>query len=456
MRRTAAARRGDLGALIKELEGLTDPAKRKAATAKHLLAIEKLVGPVPDDLKRLYAFAGNLDALFGEPEDSQQWLSPATGVACTRDLRKYGAPTELFAISTDHGGNFACLHFGTGRVLDWDHETRRTRALAPDLAGWLKDLVRAVARAARDSEAIARDSTAVPRAGGFPENPRRLVPVPSALLAKVARESYGGAVRSVAFLPDGRIAVAHQNSASLVVPGRKKEEFAPEVGNRLAVDPGRNRIIGADFNKLAIVDAKGEPTLVARHDTFWEHIGQLRVSAAGIACIAGTQMQLWDVTGNGKLLGWLKGHEASVRALRFSPDGAVLVSGDEAGTLCVWDVRKRRLLRRAETKQEVTGLDFSTDGSGLVAGFSSGKVAVLDPGSLKEKRAFSFRETLYDLRIAPTGALVAIGGKTLSVTSPEGKVLAKVARKHNGLSSIGDIRGDFILTAQPVSVVRVT
>lgn len=58
---------------------------------------------------------------------------------------------------------------------------------------------------------------------------------------------------------------------------------------------------------------------------------------AGGDSSADYDLRVWNVS-DGALVGRLSGHEAPVRSVGFSPDGRLLFSADEAGTLFAWQV----------------------------------------------------------------------------------------------------------------------
>ena len=70
------------------------------------------------------------------------------------------------------------------------------------------------------------------------------------------------------------------------------------------------------------------------------------------------------------------------RALRFSPDGTILASGDEWGKVSLWDIAKGNRLREFEGhKRIVSALRFSPDGRRLASGSIDGTIKLWDVAS---------------------------------------------------------------------------
>jgi WD40 repeat protein len=71
----------------------------------------------------------------------------------------------------------------------------------------------------------------------------------------------------------------------------------------------------------------------------------------------------------------LQGHTARVACLAFSPDGAILVSGDAAGKIKLWDAELglERLSLDGHTRA-ITALAFSPNGATLASGDASGAI----------------------------------------------------------------------------------
>ena len=60
------------------------------------------------------------------------------------------------------------------------------------------------------------------------------------------------------------------------------------------------------------------------------------------------------------------GHTGPISSLTYSPDGRRIASGSWDGTIRIWDVGSRRLLRMMGTDGAVTSVSFILDGRRIV------------------------------------------------------------------------------------------
>lgn len=105
---------------------------------------------------------------------------------------------------------------------------------------------------------------------------------------------------------------------------------------------------------------------------------------------------LWNVDERELPIAPLAGHATWISALAFSPDDAMLASGDADGKIRLWDVASRQQSGRTLTGSlgEVTALAFSRDGARLAAGGPAGSIAIWDVASQTELGAITFDSRL--------------------------------------------------------------
>jgi hypothetical protein len=443
-------------------------------------AIAAVLGELPADLAALYGFAANLGSLVGEAEDMLSFLDARDAANACQENRAYGVPETFFPIATDRAGNFACFDRASGRVMDWDHETRRPSPLAPSLAKYLgKEMVPKLRTANRQAAAIARQKgKMVGVSGPMPDAPRKLVAVPHALLSKFDRESYGGGGNDLVFLGDDRLAIGLQNVCVLVDLTHLTTIDASGSGDALAFDPAANRLFAVTWGHIRFVDpSTGLPS--AWFGAEVQHAARAAISPdgslLGVASNQGT-IDLYDVQGRqgipaevsprgtrsyqlpkGTPLARL-GKAANFPRLRFRKDGQRLAAGDGDGMLTVWDPVTRGQIFQKKQDGKITGLDFSMEDETLLVGLASGKVVALGPEG-DERRGFKCPGGLCDLKVLGPGLLATIDPKALTVREPlTGKAIAEVALKKSSSGHeprVADVRGDLILTRGPASLVRV-
>ena len=113
----------------------------------------------------------------------------------------------------------------------------------------------------------------------------------------------------------------------------------------------------------------------------------------------------------------LHGHAAPVATVALSPDGTRAVSGDEAGTLILWDVASGEELNRAEIGEPPHVLAFSGDGRIVAAGGAPAPDARLHlwdttgeaPPRIMQAVTPGIDGSIGELALDQTGSLVAAG-----------------------------------------------
>jgi RNA polymerase sigma factor (sigma-70 family) len=122
-----------------------------------------------------------------------------------------------------------------------------------------------------------------------------------------------------------------------------------------------------------------------------------------------------------------------VMSLAFSPDGRLLVTGNQDGTLSLWDVASGKEVRRFRQGGQVFSVAFSPDGKVLATGGGergkAGEVRLWDAASGRELTALREHEDLIvSVAFAPDGRSLAAGSRDGLVTLWDVGVLRRRAR----------------------------
>lgn len=120
-------------------------------------------------------------------------------------------------------------------------------------------------------------------------------------------------------------------------------------------------------------------------------------------------IRLWDVK-SGKAKAVLKGLKGRIRVLRFSPEGAIMASshGGEK-VIRLWDVAAGKQKSTLATTSKVRALAFSPDGKTLAWGGFDGTVRLLDVAAGKETAVLSGKDGwVRDIVFSPNGKTLAV------------------------------------------------
>jgi len=220
-----------------------------------------------------------------------------------------------------------------------------------------------------------------------------------------------GFVNSVAFSPDGRT-LASGNADGLVRLWDATGPARPRpLGQPLPSGPAYGSLPGSPAAVASVAFSPDGHTLATGND--------------------GGTLQLWDVTHPARprpLSQPPAGFAAAVNSAAFSPDGRTLASGNADGTVRLWDVTdpaRPRPLGQALTglgTVAVASVAFSPDGRTLASGNADGTVRlwdVTDPASLRPLGPILTGSTVP----APAGSVAfSPDGRTLASGNADGTV----------------------------------
>ncbi|MEQ8791672.1 MAG: WD40 repeat domain-containing protein [Pirellulaceae bacterium] len=197
---------------------------------------------------------------------------------------------------------------------------------------------------------------------------------------------------SLEFMPDGK---------TLVTAG-----FFYDGITQTAI--GEVRLVSAKDGALRGVLSGGAQTYALR-------AGALARSPSGKWIAAGGlrgKIDLFDATAM-KYVRTLQGEQAATSCLQFSPDGKILAAAHGGRTIELWNHENGKKTASFSSPTEVWSIAFSPDGALLATGNSEGSTTIRDAKSGEERGRIPAQEELGFLgclAFSPDGKLLAAGG----------------------------------------------
>lgn len=150
-------------------------------------------------------------------------------------------------------------------------------------------------------------------------------------------------------------------------------------------------------------------------------------------------VKLWDR--DGTLLATLKGHQAIIRVVKFSSDGQWLASCSDDGIVKLWTATGKLKHTLSTKVRGIWGIDFSPDSQSLVIGglntrkieiwsVEGQRVGIIDTGG----QPSGIRSLAY----SPKGDRIALGGNdgTITLWSPTGKRLQTLSGQQGAIHAL--------------------
>lgn len=170
-----------------------------------------------------------------------------------------------------------------------------------------------------------------------------------------------------------------------------------EAVNTFTLDTPANRILFSAGDTYLIASAYSCDTCLQGQSNgiyIWDfktgsqaaHIENIRVQdmvllgnghILAVAVPKENDIRLYDIL-SGQQIRTLQGHEAALKAIAATPDGKMLASADESGTILLWNMSTGQIDQRADGYDGISTLAFSTDGKTLAVGSTNATVELWD------------------------------------------------------------------------------
>jgi WD40 repeat protein len=133
---------------------------------------------------------------------------------------------------------------------------------------------------------------------------------------------------------------------------------------------------------------------------------------------------------------------AAVLKIAYSPDGSLLASAGEDGSIALWQVGGGQVWREAISAKLLRPLAFRPDGKTLAAGGDEGKVALLRVEDGEQIGGFDLGGRVTGLAFDPTGRFLAIAGEdgTARILAVDrGEEIGRLSFGEGDLAAVEDV-----------------
>jgi WD40 repeat protein/transcriptional regulator with XRE-family HTH domain len=229
-------------------------------------------------------------------------------------------------------------------------------------------------------------------------------------------------VFTVAFHPDGKLVASGDEAGQIVLWDIRSSERRTTLHRHaggsasIAFNPeGTLLASGSDQGIVELWEVEGAHNRydikVLEGHANW--VSMVAFAPRGLLASVGYggQVKLWDVR-SGKLLRTIQGFSRLITALSFSPDGRLLVQGDDNGMLRVWEVSSGDcLVAIREHTGPVWAIAWAPDGNTFASGGDDGEIRLWEARGGRLLQSFDAHTVLiWALAFSPDGRLLASGG----------------------------------------------
>lgn len=197
--------------------------------------------------------------------------------------------------------------------------------------------------------------------------------------------------------------------------------------SEVAISPDGKRLAtfgDGDKGTVQLWDDKGKRLATQKpvQERLYSSVSSLTFSPDGqrLVTFGFNGVWLWDIKGNrivpsrddkGKLLTTPKSLQNHVKTVAFSPDGQLLATGESAGTVQLWDIKRNSITKINTQQGGIGGLSFSPDGRWLAtSGQLTDKVKLWNIKGELIATVNTHHSSVYHVMFSPDGQSLVTGG----------------------------------------------
>jgi WD40 repeat protein len=234
-----------------------------------------------------------------------------------------------------------------------------------------------------------------------------------------ALNGHNDIIFSISFSPDGKVLASGSEDGALNIwdiATRKQVSAIPghmENVRSLSFSPDGSMIASGGWDRaVRLWSVQSWQEIQA-----FEHSGSISSvsfssdgNILGASCQGGkTSTKLWSVPER-KEIATLSGHRDYIFSISFSPDGGMLASGSDDGTVKVWSLRTYQEIATLEHEKTVFALSFSPNGE--ILAIADAEVKLWSVPDWQEIATFDegYSEAIECIAFSPDSTILATGG----------------------------------------------
>ena len=227
-------------------------------------------------------------------------------------------------------------------------------------------------------------------------------------------KKHNDAVKAIAFSDDGKYLASGGEDKVIYIWNYLTGEVVYSIADNY-YPPGYlqfardNKLLASSGPDVKIIDFDG--TLIGAFGGYTTHIWSFDYNARSDRLIAGSyskNVNIWNFSSRALEAG-LEGHDKSVLAVCFSPDGKYAVTGSLDRTVRVWDADSAKELKKLERHSDnILAVKFHPSGKYFASASLDKTIRLWDPDSGKVVKSYiGHKKGVLDIDFSPDGHYLA-------------------------------------------------